>query len=153
MIGGAVIYEDVAGGVGVAGADTLGGVVGRATSLANATGVSVLNQAHHWLTSPQSEAPVGLPSMSVHFHRFGSGARIALACSAAFVTAVQGGLITQQVSWDFTAQQLIPYNATPGALPVRIIRINVGNSKVITGPDANGGYHWTPSGSAALCVI
>ena len=230
MIGGALIYETTVGGVGVAGADTLGGVVGRATSLAMAAGFSVLNQAHHWLSSPQSEAPMGLSGMTVNFHRFGSGARIALALDPQMAAALQGGLTNQQVSWDFNLQRVIPYasvtaqetitgitwaagvatvttsvphgyvvgndvtisgaipigyngtytistvpttttytyalatnpgtNTTPGVvaaggglLPIRLLDINIGNSKTLTyDPVLNAG-HWNNAGSAVLALI
>jgi hypothetical protein len=109
MWGGIAIYENVP----PAGYDgTYGGPVGRATSLANLTGFSVLNQAHNWVTSPQSQAPSAGSGMTVPFYRMGSGARIVVGCDASLIAAVQGGLITQNVSWDFNNQVLQAYNST-----------------------------------------
>lgn len=230
MWGGCAIYETTVGGVQVAGADTLGGVVGRATSLATIAGFSCINQAHSWISSPQSEAPVGLSGMSVNFHRLGSGARIALAVDPAMVAGMQGGFTNQQVSWDFNAQRIVPFapvaanenitaitwaggvatvttaaahgyttgddvtiagavpagfngdypiastpttttftyalpnnpgtETTPGVvvaggglLPVKLLDINVGNSKVITYDAVNNAVHWTSSGSAVLVLL
>ena len=93
----------------------LGGQVGRATSVtasaaASLTGFSVFNQAYAWVTSPQSTVPTGGSGMTVPLFRLGSGARIVVACDAALVS-IEGDIITQQVSWDFIGQQLVPYVA------------------------------------------
>lgn len=116
MWGGVGIYENVPG---VAGGplDSLGSLVGRATSIATLTGFSVFDQDHAALTTPQSPVPTMLSNMSVHFYRFGSGARLALQLAPSLVS-LDGGLITQQVSWDFNNQQLIPYVA---AYPANVI--------------------------------
>lgn len=107
MWGGVGIYEDVAIGDGV-----LGGSVGRAIALTggakNLTGFSVFNQMHNWVTSPQSQAPSAGAGMTVGLYRFGSGARIAVAMDPALVS-LGGGLITQNVSWDFNGQRLVKY--------------------------------------------
>ena len=108
MWGGVGIFEDVSGGLQVNGQDTLGGLVGRAPSLAQMTGFSVFNQNHAWIQVPGSPVPMAGAYQTVSFHRFGSGARIAVAMDPALVT-LQGGLITSQVSWDFTNQMLVPY--------------------------------------------
>lgn len=92
----------------------LGNQIARATSLANLTGFSVANQAHHFISTPQSNVPTAGINMSVHFYRFGSYARIALACDPSLL-ALEGGLITQQVSWDFNGQRLVPYAPVEGA--------------------------------------
>ncbi|HET8704809.1 MAG TPA: hypothetical protein VFM46_00795, partial [Pseudomonadales bacterium] len=44
------------------------------------------------------------------FFRLGSGARLAVACDPS-LASLNGGLITQQVSWDFNNQRLQPYDA------------------------------------------
>lgn len=111
MWGGVAIYESVAP---AAGFDvSLGGQIGRALSLTGSkalTGFSVFNQAHGWITSPQSPVPQASGGMGVPFYRMGSGARIAVAVNPSLVT-LEGGLITQQVSWDFNNQALQPYDA------------------------------------------
>ncbi len=86
----------------------LGSGIGRALTLAGLTGFSVFNQAHNWVTSPQSQVPSAGAGMTVPFYRFGSGARIAVAIDPALVS-LDTGLVTQQVSWDFALQRLVPY--------------------------------------------
>ena len=113
MWGGGGIYEDVPGAAGGP-ADELGGLVGRATSLASTkalSGFSVFNQAHGMIQSPQSPVPLAGTYMQVNFFRLGSGARIAVACDPVLAD-LQGGLIGQQVSWDFVNQLLVPYVGT-----------------------------------------
>src|SRR5487761_2489213 len=78
MWGGVGIYENipVSGNNG-----TLGGNIGRATSVSSTkalTGFSVFNQAHNWITTPQSPVPMGASASTVNFYRLGSGARIAV---------------------------------------------------------------------------
>jgi hypothetical protein len=85
--------------------------------MAAITGISVFNQAANWLTTPQSEAPSAGSGMGVPFFRLGSNARVTVACDPSLVN-LDGGLITQQVSWDLVNQRLIPY--TPGYSNVTI---------------------------------
>lgn len=96
---------------------SLGNQVARATTVAQITGFSVYNQAHNWVTTPQSRAPSAGAGMSVPFHRIGSGARIAVACDPSLVS-LNGGLITQQVSWDFNNQRLQPYDAATATVSI-----------------------------------
>lgn len=126
MWGGVGIYEDVPPAVTSVGLNSelatpgaLGGNIGRAVSISggtkNLTGFSVFDQAYGMINTPQSPVPTIGSSGQVLFYRLGSGARIVLACNAALAASLQGGLITQQVSWDFTNQQLIPYVAAYSA--------------------------------------
>jgi len=224
---------------------SLGTTVARATAITGGSnpisGFSVFNQAANWITSPQSECPSAGAGMTIPFYRLGSGARIALAIDPSLVS-LDGGLTTQQVSWDFNAQALAPYEtsspvsvtsvtssysngvytfavvaaaATPvgavgdfvtlagvtgtganyvngthivtsftdnqhfsfqvtapsgsiatgaltgtitvivgtGALPVKILKINIGNSKIVTYDSVNNYVHWTNNGSTAICLI
>jgi hypothetical protein len=86
----------------------LGGSVGRATSLSNLTGFSVFDQAYGMINTPQSPVPTVGSYGQVMFFRLGSGARLAIAMAPSLVS-LEGELITTQVSWDFSAQQLVPY--------------------------------------------
>jgi hypothetical protein len=114
MWGGVGIYEFIAP---TPGHDyTMGGQVGRATSMGNTakglTGFSVFNQAHAWITSPQSRVPLAASGMTVPFYRLGSGARIAVQIDPSLVTT-EGSLITTQVTWDLNAQVLAPLATAP----------------------------------------
>lgn len=96
---------------------SLGNSVGRATTNARITGFSVFNQAHAWVTSPQSQAPSAAAGMTIPFYRLGSGARIAVALDPSLVS-LDGGLITQNVTWDINAQRLTPYDAATATYSV-----------------------------------
>jgi hypothetical protein len=120
MFGGIAIAEDIPTGYvsgSQAGPKALGGLILRATGIAGSlpiTGFTVFDQAHNMLSSPQSPVPQAAQGMSVNFYRLGSSARIPLACDPSLIS-FQGGLITQQVSWDFAAQRLVPYAAAYAA--------------------------------------
>lgn len=152
MWGGVGIYEKIP----TAGArDTLGGVLGRSTALAGAKpliGFSVFDQDHSMINTPQSPVPLAGSRMGVNFYRLGSGARIAVKCDPALVN-LEGGLVTQQVSWDFDAQQLIAYNATPGALPVKVLDVQVGNSMTVSFDAITGFATWDREGTTAILLI
>ena len=112
MWGGVGISEAVAGASGTPN-QTLGSTITRATSLtataANGlTGWSVFDENTAMVNFPQSPVPLSASGYEVNFYRLGSGARIAVACSPNLVN-LQGEIISTQVSWDFTNQQLEPY--------------------------------------------
>lgn len=114
MWGGVAIYELVPGPVTQTSPNkSLGGVVDLATAIGGAapiTGFTVFDQDHSMVNSPQSPVPLAGQTMGVNFYRLGSNARIAVAMDPVLLDA-EGNLITQQVSWDFVNQRLIPYNA------------------------------------------
>jgi hypothetical protein len=100
----------------------LGSSIGRATTLTaqaagQLTGFSVFDQNHAMIAGPGNSVPQIGSNGPVHFYRLGSGIRIAVACAPSLVN-LQGQLVTSQVSWDFGAQQLIPYNV---AYPANVI--------------------------------
>ncbi len=104
MWGGVGIFENVP----VAGEGSNGGNVGRASVLTSLTGFSVFDQAFNGISSPESPVPLYGGGNTVNFYRLGSGARIALQIDPALVS-LDGGLITQQVSWDFVSQRIVQY--------------------------------------------
>jgi len=114
--GGMAISESVAPATGYD--RTQGGTLVAATSIATLTGFSVFNNAYSWPGSPQSPVPTaGATGMTVPFFRMGSGARIAVAMDPSLVS-VDGGLITQNVSFDFNNQVLQPYDASTATYAV-----------------------------------
>lgn len=130
----------------------LGGSILRAATNATITGFSVFNQASNWVTSPDSQAPSAGAGMTIPFYRLGSGARIAVAIDPALVS-LDGDLITQQVSWDFTNQKIIAYSGGIGALNVKILHINIGNSKIIDYDSGDNTVNWDDTGSCAIILI
>ena len=116
------------GGMGIcenlpaAGADVMGPTLTLATNVTAAasnslTGFTVFDQAINLINNPQSPVPTAASGMGMNFFRLGSGITVPLACSTA-LTNLDGGVITQQVSWDFTGQQLVPYVAAYPANPL-----------------------------------
>ena len=117
MWGGVGISENIPSATSIANiGGALGGSIVRATSLTQTAakglnGFSVFDQNHAMVTSPQSPVPLAGSSMMVNYYRLGSGARIAVACDP-LLASLEGGIVGQQVSWDFTNQLLIPYEAS-----------------------------------------
>jgi len=97
--------------------DPLGSIVDLASnsSVLNITGFTVFNSLHSAIISQSSNVPTISGGMGVQFCRLGSGVRVPLACDPALIS-IDGGLITQQVSWDFTNQQIVPYNSQTSQL-------------------------------------
>jgi len=111
MWGGVGISESMStAGAGTA-LNSLGNSITRASSVATLTGFSVFNQNHAAINTPQSPVPAAVSGGLVNFARLGSHTRLAVPCSPSLVS-LQGGLVSQQVSWDFVNQILVPY--TPG---------------------------------------
>jgi hypothetical protein len=127
-----------------------GGSVLLATAEANLTGFNVGNQNYNAIITPGNTVQQLSPGQTVMFFRLGSGARIQVQCSSALVTAAEGGLINQQLAWDFTNQQLIPY-VSGTALPVKLLELN-SNSKVVSYNSGTGVVSWV-AGSAAIIQI
>lgn len=107
--GGVPISESIASSTADA---TLGGSIIQATSVANITGWSVFNNAYSMVGSPTSPVPLAVNAgASVAFFRSGCGIRIPVAMDPSLVS-LDGGLITQNVSYDFNNQVLQPYDAS-----------------------------------------
>ena len=114
--GGMAISESVAPASGYD--RTQGGTIALATAVTNITGFTVFNQAYSMVGSPSSPVPMAANvGASVAFFRTGSNARIAVAMDPALVS-LDGGLITQQVSWDFNNQVLQPFDASTATYSV-----------------------------------
>lgn len=122
MWGGVAINETITPN-GAGGPDSsLGGLITRATNVTagaagQITGFSIFDQAYGMAITPQSPVPTAPSNGQVNFFRLGSNARIVVACAPSLVS-LETGSITQQVSWDFNAQMLIPYVA---AYPANVL--------------------------------
>ncbi len=127
----------------------LGTSIALATADANLAGFTVFNQAYNMMVVPGNSVPIAVANMTVNFFRLGSNAQIVLLCNSAVAAAVEGGFTNQQLSWDYTNQQLIPYNATIGAVPVRVLKAD-NNSKVVSYNSTTGAVTWT---TGAACVV
>lgn len=118
----------------------MGSSITRATTVAantvgTVTGFSVFDQAHHMINSPQSPVPLAATGMGVHFYRTGSNSRIAVQCDPSIIS-LQTGIISPQVSWDFTNQLLQPYDASTATISITSItwaNTNGGRGTVVAG--------------------
>jgi len=118
LYGGIGIYEFIPSGLSIVSPlspdGALQSTIGRATSITgganNLSGFTVFNQAYNMVGTAASPVPVAGSSMTMNYVRLGSGARVQLAIDAA-LTSLEGGLVGQQVSWDFGGQQIVPYAA------------------------------------------
>ena len=132
----------------------LGGVIARATTLAagagTTTGFCVFDQNYAAYNSPQSPVPTIGNGGLVNFYRLGSGIRIALAIDPALVT-LEGGLITQQVSWDFSAQRIIAF--ATNALNVKILQVKSSGCMRPIYTAGTGFTTWNYNDAAALVLL
>jgi hypothetical protein len=130
----------------------VGSIIKRAVSVATLTGFTVFDQSNNGIITPSANVPAYLPGMNLNFYRLGSGARIPVKCSAAVVNAVIAGApINAQYSWDYTNNQLIPYDGS-NAIPVKVITAR--NAKVKTvGQDVAGNpTNFVTSGNAVALI-
>jgi hypothetical protein len=148
--GGIPIQELIPAAAASPGTSQLGSTILSATDLANSTGICVFNQAYAGIITPQT-APQYTSGGSVNYYRFGSGARIPLPINAGLVS-LDGGLITQPVTWDYTTNEIITYDST-NAFPVRILQILTTGNKCISYNSGTGVTTWTNTGALALCLI
>jgi hypothetical protein len=135
----------------------------RATAAIPASGISVFNQNHAMINSPQSPVPQCDIGMLVNFYRFGSRARIAMAMDPAFNPVIAapglpiaGAGVPPAASFFFNiANQWV--NATAaGGIPLfgcKIIGFNIGNSMVVAYDAASGFATWVRDGNAILLEI
>lgn len=130
---------------------TFGNQIALSTSLATISGFAVNNQAYQGITTPQSPSPLILPGMSVNYYRLKSGARIPLPILAS-LTSLDGGQTNQQVSWDWTLNQITTYDGT-NALPLTILEISATGNLLVSYNSGTGYATWTTTGAIALCQI
>ena len=123
MFGGVAVYEQLnTPGSLTLPSSFLGNLVGRATTVTQtaATGIagfSVFDQNDSMINSPASPVPLAGSGAQVNFYRLGAGIKVPVACDPGLVS-LENGNISQNVSWDFNNQILIPYNAATATVSV-----------------------------------
>jgi len=132
-------------------APEINAVLTLASAEANINGFTVFNQATAMIQTPQSPVPLSAAGMGINFFELGSGARIWVGCSNTVATGLLGGSITPTVYWDYTNQVLL--SSGTGALPVKVVDVNIGNSQVVSYASGTGFATWVRNGSAALIEI
>jgi hypothetical protein len=123
----------------------------RATAALAATGISVFNQNHAMINSPQSPVQQADPGMLVNFYRFGSRARIAMAMDPALV--LQGVIVNALPLFYLIANGWIAAAGDIALPPVNIIGYNVGNSMTVIYTAATGFCTWNRQGSCILLEV
>jgi hypothetical protein len=150
MWGGVAISESIPShAVSTNPRDELGSVIARSTALANITGFSVYDQDYAMVNTPQSPVPLADLGGHVNFFRVGCGQRVALEIDPTLVS-LEGGLITQAVTWDFTNQKII---AGAGPFPGKILMIKVGNSMAAVRNATTGFVSWNRGAAAAVVLL
>jgi hypothetical protein len=139
MVGGVGIYEDIpqpySQSSPVPDMNMQCGI-GRAISLTGTVGVlsgfTLFNQTHNAVTSPTNPVPTAGSLQTFNYVRLGSGARIAVAIDPSLVS-LDGGLVGQQVSWDFNLQRLVPFVAAYPANVLTALSWGTANGGTVTG--------------------
>lgn len=137
--------------------DGLGPSIASATNATTTTGWSVFQAAGSMVLVPGGAyPPVAAVGNYVAFYRYGSNARIAVACDPALVTSITnspGSIVSQALYWDVTNYR-ITLVTTGGnwALPTttKLISTNSTNSKIITYSASQASW---AAGSAAIIQI
>lgn len=132
----------------VVNSNAVGSTIKLATAYTDLTGFNVGNQNYNAIITPGNTVQQLGPLQTVMYFRLGSNARIVVQCSSALVTAAEAGLINQQVQWDFTNQQLIPYTSGT-ALNVKVLSLN-NNSKIVNYNSGTGAVTWTTGPAAVI---
>ena len=151
--GGVPIQEFSPPASGQPGTNTLGSTISAATGSAAPTGILVYNQAYQGITTPQSNAPLFTPGMSVNYYRFGSGARIPLVIEPASLT-IEGQLISTTVYYDYTNNWVtVTQPGTQPALPVKVLNVSTTGNKTVSYSSVTGFANWIYNQNVALCLI
>lgn len=142
----------------VGNSDGLGPDIKSAVSQATCTGWSTFLQANSMVLIPGgSYPPVAAVGNYISFFRYGSLARIVVACDPALVTSISGGgnsITSQSLYWDVTNYRItLTTSGGNWALPTttKLISTNSTNSKVIT--YAASQASWAATGTAAIIQI
>lgn len=108
--------------------------IGRATGMTGSKsliGFAVSDQSYNLLVDPANPVPNAGSGQTIGFYTLGSRARVAVAADPSLID-LAGGLLNQQVSWDFTNQELIPYTAAhAGATITNAVWNNTNGGEVV----------------------
>lgn len=132
--------------------DAQGGqILTQATDMAGYTGFFSYRQNYNAIIMPGNNVPLMIGGMTALWYPKGSLARIPVPVSAALITAAENQPTTQQVSWNFTTNELDVYDATTGALPVDVEGFYE-NCMTISYNSTSGVYEWTVANAAVIMI-
>jgi len=151
MWGGLPILEDVPLSTTVPSSGILNGGIGRATTVAEITGICVFNQAFQGVTTPQSTAPQYTSGMTVNFYRLGTNARIPMRCDPALIS-LDGELITSNVTYDF-ANDWLTAGTVANKINVRVLKVSTTGNKTVSYDPVTGFANWVNNEFVAIVLI
>jgi hypothetical protein len=128
----------------------------RATSTATCTGISVFNQDHAMINTPQSPVPQALSGMLVNLYRNGSNARISMAADPAMIASLPTLIISPTaLYWDPVNYRVTLTTTSNWALPTsyKIIGYNAGNSMTVSYNAGTGFATWVRNGNCVVIQI
>lgn len=114
MVGGLAVYALLAAISSTGPVQSLGPSLGRATGLSTSfplAGFSVFNQAYNMVIDPSNPVQNSGSGQMLNYMPLGSRARVSLACDPSLISLRNGPNAGNLVSYDFTAQEVIPYGA------------------------------------------
>jgi hypothetical protein len=141
---------------------SLQNLIARATTAPTVTGISVFNQNHAMINTPQSPVPQADIGMLVNFYRNGSRARIPFALDPAFPfpPPTAPGMIVMPTALGFNViNQWVCAQANNGVggfnLPAtyNVIGYNIGNSMTVVYNATTGFAVWNRRGNTILLEI
>lgn len=151
--GGVPIIEKIPAAASQPGTDILGSTLIQGDTVNTPTGICVFNQAFNGITTPQSNVPLYSPGMTANFYRFGSGARIPMACDAS-VVALDGSSVVETVYYNYTTNLLTTTQPSgQAALPVKILKTSTTGNKTVSYSSVTGNANWATDGYVALVQI
>lgn len=115
------------------------------------TGFTTFNQAHNMMIVPGNSVPHVVANQNIAYFRLRSNIRLPVKISSGLATAVEGGAINQQVTWDFTNHELKAWSSGDTALDVKILKVQP-NSKIVNYDSSTGALTWS-YGDAALILL
>ena len=127
----------------------LGNDITLATAYSEIVAWSCMNQAHNMVLTPGNNVPQAVAGMTTNLFRAGSGARMIVKCDPTLVNTIIGGAGNQQVSWDFSANQLIAFSTT--ALPVQVEYAST-NGKTVSYNSGTGALTWATASVAVIRI-
>lgn len=116
------------------------------------TGFTVFNQANNLYVLGSNQVPMTTGGGTINYLRFGSKARVALACDPALRKSLNKPIDSLKVAWDFTNNQLVEASAD-NALSIKVIAFGLQNSKTVTLNQSTQNMSWNTTGNCALVLL
>ena len=123
MFGGIPVQVYIPNGSGL----STGSPLARATTVAQILGFTTFSQGSGMIQSAQSPVPLAAAGQTMNYFELGSAVQLSVACDPGLAATLEGGLINQQVSWDFNNNCLQAYDASTATVSVTSITSSYAN--------------------------